>query len=159
MAKKVSVLRMNGRGPEVFARVFNLMNGIDGDGNDSGFRGGIDAEGYFSLVRKGGDTKSRMNYDARLTGRVRQEGDETVIEYTSSQSALFAAGYAVVGAAAAAFSAFAAARYFAQDKVGAMLPASFLLLCFLVMTAVMIIKPDRRALEKHLMKIAESYAE
>ncbi|MCQ2428645.1 MAG: hypothetical protein MJ137_09685 [Clostridia bacterium] len=158
-SKTVNAIRMKGKGTDEFVRIFKQMNSPDENGADSGFRGGIDADGNFTVVRKGSDKGEKMNYDARLEGRVYIDEGDTVIEYSVHQSAVFIVSFIVIGIITAVLDVFALIRYFTADNIMLILPASFFTLCVIIMSVITAIKPDVRALEKQLLKIAEAYAE
>ena len=176
--KKVNVLNMkssreNG-GVAGFAAIFSEFvdvgraDGGAGDRYDVAFTGGIDSDGRFTIFRKSGGARSvsgrRLNYDTRLEGRIYCEPDgeggyDASVEYRTSVSAVFSVSLVIMALFCAGFIALAAVRYFGSGATGAILPASFFTLAFIIMLAIRLINPDCRALEKKLFEIAGEFAD
>ena len=176
--KKVNVLNMkssreNG-GVAGFAAIFSEFvdvgraDGGAGERYDVAFTGGIDSDGRFTIFRKSGGARSvsgrRLNYDTRLEGRIYCEPDgeggyDASVEYRTSVSAVFGVSLVIMALLCAGFIAIAAVRYFGSGSTGAILPASFFTLAFVIMLAIRLINPDCRALEKKLFEIAGEFAD
>jgi hypothetical protein len=160
MADKITVIRIAGDDEELFRKSFAgyVSTGEDDSSQEADFRGSLDRDGRFFIVRKGhGDNRS-LDYEARMTGTVGTGGGETVVEYTVTMSPVFRVCFFVLALLWAGFSAFALVSYFSAGNGRPLMAASFFTIAFAVMLVIFIVKPDCRAVEKCLERIASEYA-
>ena len=160
MKDKVSILKIEGATRESFAAAFSDLvdTGLDGTGGrESDWTGSIDSAGNFALMRRRGSRKDRPDQVASLTGQVLDPDAEGRLEvaYRVKGSPVFAVSFFVIAAAAVGFLAWAIVQAASFENGRYLLPAGFFFGAALLLAIDFIIRPDCRALERRLLKIAE----
>ena len=161
MKEQTNIIKIPGTGQKKFRRCFGgyVSTGEEDSSTESDFRGNIDQDGRFFIVRKGHENNGSLNYEARMTGRIYEEDGYTYIEYNVEMSPVFRVCFAIMAVITAAVTGTALYRFFADLGSGMLLPASFFVIAFLIMLFVLIVKPECRAMEKCMDKIAGEFAD
>lgn len=163
MSKKETVLKIPGANLRVFREIFGsyinthseLSEGIISD-----FNGTVDTEGNFYITKKGKDSEKRLNYEAKLTGKIKasDDGKETELRYSLYPSGALIVCLIVLGILCAGLLAYALTTHFTVGNDAALLPASFFAAAYVILLVVSVFRPECRSLEKVLDKIVGEYA-
>lgn len=158
MSEKANVIKIENATPGSFAAAYaSLVNtGIGDAGLGSDYAGSIDAEGNFAFCRRRNGAGDKNEYHASITGKVLGVGDDGRLEiaYRAKRSPVFTVSFIVIALLACAFMGWAVYCLTALDQPRTMIPAGFFFASALLLFFDFLIKPDCRALEKHLLKIA-----
>jgi len=159
MSKKLNVITIDGDSPELFKKVFRgyVSTGEEDSSEESDFRGSLDRDGKFYIVKKGHENNQSLNYEARLTGEVRSENGKTVVEYSVAMSRVFELCFYFISALFIGLWTYAIIGFINDGSQGTFLFSSFCTVAFLIMLLIYIIKPDCKAVEKCMDKICEEY--
>ncbi len=160
MAEKTTVVTIEGCDVPLFEKVFAgyVSTGREESSDEADFRGDLDGDGRFYIVRKGHEHSRSMDYEARLTGTVRPEGNKTVVEYSVQMSPVFKACFFIFAFLCAALLTYALIAYFAMSNPGPLAVVPFFMTAFIILLVIFIVKPDCRAVEKCLDRIVNEYA-
>lgn len=160
MKDRINIIRIKGTDFPLLRKTFcgYVTTGDEDSSEDSDFKGNLDRDMNFYIVKKGHENNQSLNYEARMTGKIYEEDGDTIIEYSVAMSDVFRACFIVVGLLAVSVTGIALYRFFKDLGSGMLLPSSFFVIAFLIMLGVLLVKPDCRAIEKCLEKIAGEYS-
>lgn len=161
MADKTTIVTIEGCDLNLLEKVFlgYVSTGKDDSSTEADFKGDIDADGRFYIVRKGHESSRSMDYEARLTGKVTEQNNcNTVIEYGVQMSPVFKVCFIIFSVLCAALLTFALIAYFGSSNPVPLAITPFFVTAFIILLIIFIVKPDCRAVEKCLDTIVNEYA-